>query len=47
MDIEKIKEILKKKILVLDGPMGTMIQKRKLTESDFRGKKFKDFKKNF
>ena len=27
MDIEKIKEILKKKILVLDGPMGTMIQK--------------------
>ena len=46
MGIEKIKEILKKKILVLDGPMGTMIQKRKLTESDFRGKKFKNLKNN-
>ena len=27
MDIEEIKKILEKKILVLDGPMGTMIQK--------------------
>ena len=46
MDIEEIKKVLEKKILVLDGPMGTMIQKRKLTEKDFRGKKFENFKSN-
>ena len=28
MNIEKIKKLLEKKILVLDGPMGTMIQKK-------------------
>ena len=38
MNIEKIKKLLEKKIFVLDGPMGTMIQKRKLNEKDFRGK---------
>lgn len=32
----------KKRILVLDGAMGTMIQRYKLTESDFRGARFKD-----
>ena len=32
---QKIEKILKEKILVLDGPMGTMIQKRKLKEQDF------------
>lgn len=37
-----IREILKKRILVLDGAMGTMIQKHTLTEEDFRGEKFKD-----
>ena len=31
------------KILVLDGAMGTMIQKYKLTEEDYRGDKFKDY----
>ena len=46
MHIEKIKKLLKKKILVLDGPMGTMIQKRKLKENDFKGEKFKSFKNN-
>ena len=39
MNIEEIKSLLERKILVLDGPMGTMIQKRKLIEKDFRGKK--------
>ncbi len=39
---EKISEILKKRILVLDGAMGTMIQRCKLTEKDFRGNNFKD-----
>lgn len=33
---------LKKRILVLDGAMGTMIQQHRLTEADFRGERFKD-----
>ena len=33
-------EILKKRILVLDGAMGTMIQKCKFSESDYRGSRF-------
>jgi 5-methyltetrahydrofolate--homocysteine methyltransferase len=32
---------LKERILVLDGAMGTMIQRHKLTEADFRGERFK------
>lgn len=32
-----------KRILVLDGAMGTMIQGYKLTESDYRGERFKDY----
>ncbi len=32
-----------KRILVLDGAMGTMIQRLKLTEADFRGERFKDW----
>ena len=37
-----IEEILKKRILVLDGAMGTMIQRYKLEEEDFRGERFKN-----
>ena len=33
---------LSKRLLVLDGAMGTMIQRYKLTEADFRGERFKD-----
>jgi len=40
--MNKIKEILKNRILVLDGAMGTMIQRYKLTEEDFRGTRFSD-----
>ncbi len=40
-----IRDILKERILVLDGAMGTMIQRFKLTEEDFRGERFKDHKK--
>ncbi len=36
----KIKEELNKRILVLDGAMGTMIQRYKLEEKDFRGSRF-------
>ena len=37
-----IENILKNKILVLDGAMGTMIQRFSLEEEDFRGERFKD-----
>ena len=37
-----IQEILEKRILVLDGAMGTMIQQHKLEEEDFRGLRFKN-----
>ena len=37
-----IKDILKDRILILDGAMGTMIQRYKLEEKDFRGTQFLD-----
>ena len=37
-----IREIVKERILILDGAMGTMIQKYGLTEEDFRGTRFAD-----
>ena len=40
--MKKIQEALKEKILILDGPMGTMIQNENLKEEDFRGKKFEN-----
>ncbi|WP_338870976.1 methionine synthase [Spirosoma sp. SC4-14] len=36
-------ELLQKRILVLDGAMGTMIQRYNLTEADYRGERFKDY----
>ncbi len=39
-----IKKELEKRILVIDGAMGTMIQQYKLTEADYRGERFKDWK---
>lgn len=38
-----VKEELEKRILVIDGAMGTMIQQYQLQESDFRGQRFADF----
>ena len=38
---ELLKKSLAERILILDGAMGTMIQKYKLTEADFRGERFK------
>lgn len=40
--MKNIKEILKERILVLDGAMGTMIQRHKLEEDDFRNDRLKD-----
>jgi 5-methyltetrahydrofolate--homocysteine methyltransferase len=41
--MSKITDVLKDRILVLDGAMGTMIQRYKLTDADYRGERFKDF----
>ncbi|MFY9128999.1 MAG: homocysteine S-methyltransferase family protein [Limnohabitans sp.] len=38
--------ILEKRIAILDGAMGTMIQRFKLSEADYRGERFKDFPKD-
>ena len=43
MQYQTIQEILKSRILVLDGAMGSMIQHYKLTDADYRGERFKDF----
>src|SRR5678810_887208 len=36
-------QILKERIVILDGAMGTMIQRHKLSEADYRGDRFKDW----
>lgn len=41
--MSKIQDELKKRILVLDGAMGTMLQRNKFEEADFRGNRFADF----
>ncbi len=38
-----IKHTLQKRILVLDGAMGTMLQRYNFTEEDYRGERFKDY----
>jgi len=40
---KKIEEIVKERILILDGAMGTMIQTYKLSEQDYRGDRFADY----
>ena len=41
--MSKIQEAIQHKILVLDGAMGTMLQRYNFSEEDFRGERFKDF----
>ena len=41
--MSKIQEEIQKRILVLDGAMGTMLQRYNFSEEDFRGERFKDF----
>ncbi|HDN2511623.1 TPA: methionine synthase [Providencia rettgeri] len=41
--MNQLEQELKKRILVLDGAMGTMIQQHKLTEEQFRGERFADW----
>ena len=39
---DTLNKLLKERILILDGAMGTMIQHHKLSEKDFRGERFKN-----
>jgi 5-methyltetrahydrofolate--homocysteine methyltransferase len=41
--VKTIKECLEERILIIDGAMGTMIQRHKLQEADYRGERFKDW----
>jgi 5-methyltetrahydrofolate--homocysteine methyltransferase len=41
--MSNIRDVLNKRILIIDGAMGTMIQRHKLVEADYRGKRFKDW----
>ncbi len=40
---QQLQQLLEQRILVLDGAMGTMIQKHKLEEADYRGERFADW----
>lgn len=42
----QLPDLLRNRILILDGAMGTMIQRLKLSEAQFRGERFKDFEKD-
>ncbi len=44
--MKNIIELIKQRILILDGAMGTMIQRYKLEEEDYRGERFKDYPSN-
>jgi 5-methyltetrahydrofolate--homocysteine methyltransferase len=41
--MSSIQQELQKRILIIDGAMGTMIQRHKLSEADYRGERFKDW----
>src|SRR5688572_20764273 len=41
--MKSITDLLKERILIIDGAMGTMIQRHKLAEKDYRGERFKDW----
>src|SRR5437667_5164598 len=43
-DLHPLEVLLRERIVVLDGAMGTMIQRRKLSEKDYRQKQFQDWK---
>src|SRR5688572_30649349 len=43
---DTLHRLLAQRILVLDGAMGTMVQRRKLSEADFRGERFRSHPKD-
>src|SRR5918994_387386 len=45
-NVTPVELLLKERIVILDGAMGTMIQQRRLDEAAFRGERFRDWKKD-
>ena len=45
-DMTPIEHLLRQRIAILDGAMGTMIQQRRLDEAQFRGERFRDWGKD-
>src|ERR1700720_2742950 len=43
-NLHPLEALMRERIVLLDGAMGTMVQQYKLTESDYRGERFKDWK---
>ncbi len=43
---EELERVALERILIIDGAMGTMIQRHKLQEADYRGERFKDWKQD-
>jgi 5-methyltetrahydrofolate--homocysteine methyltransferase len=43
---QALPELMRQRLLILDGAMGTMIQRLKLSEAQYRGERFKDFHKD-
>jgi 5-methyltetrahydrofolate--homocysteine methyltransferase len=44
--MKSIRDCLNERVLIRDGAMGTMIQRYKLEEKDYRGERFKDWHKD-
>src|SRR5487761_278612 len=44
--VHALEELLRQRIVIIDGAMGTMIQQRNLTEADYRGRQFARHKKD-
>jgi len=44
--MKTLQQLLQERILVIDGAMGTMVQRYKLSEEDFRGERFRDWHKD-
>ena len=46
MPVHEVRDLLRERILILDGAMGTMIQRYKLDEAAFRGERFRNWTKD-
>src|SRR5262252_3943899 len=42
--VHPLEVLMRERVVVLDGAMGTMIQRHRLSEADYRGKRFGDWK---
>src|SRR5436190_15069174 len=42
--LHPLEALMRERIVILDGAMGTMVQQHKLAESDYRGARFRDWK---